>query len=288
MKRTTKICAVVFWLAVSLGGAPSVAEDATTAEESKSADASSLDALEKTLTSLIRDALPSKYENEKQWGMTKQVFDGLKVEREGWKIETRRRRKPVNHGTWKRYEVTLVDPDEHFQLDLHDVSEIGDGRYRFDVVCSAKLHVFGRLSQWERGVQLISLSADATADARLRIVGTVGMKVDPFKLPPDISLDPKVTEASLELTKFRLNRVSELHGPLAKHLGEGLREVIDDKVDDVNRTLAAKLNQQIDKKRPKLKLSLQDALTSKWNKWIKSPSAATTPVTKSPATAEKR
>ena len=265
--------ALIAWLGGELAGAEDAAQatGATKSIESISADDSSLDALEKTLTSLIRDALPAKYENNKQWGMTKQIYEGLKVEREGWKIETRRRRKTVNHGTWKRYEVTLINPDQHFQLDLRDVTETGDGRYRFDVVCTAKLHVFGRLSQWERGVQLISLSADADTNVRMRIVGTVGLKLDPFKLPPDVALDPQVTEAKLELLDFRLNRVSELHGPLAKHLGEGLREVVEDKVDNVNRTLAAKLNQQIDKKRAKLKLSVQDALTSKWNKWIKAP-----------------
>ena len=74
-------------------------------------------------------------------------------------------------------------------------------------------------------------------------------------------------DARIELVDFRLNRVSQLHGPLAKHLGEGLRETIDDHVAATNATLVEKLNRQIDKQRDRLRLAWTDALSKQWSKW---------------------
>src|SRR5436190_24072410 len=58
---------------------------------------------------LLRDQLPPQYENWKKWGKTKEVWAGVKVEREGFKIETRRKKKIVNHGSWSMYRIKRID-----------------------------------------------------------------------------------------------------------------------------------------------------------------------------------
>src|SRR5262249_39289611 len=137
------------------------------------------------VTEIVRDQLPEKYEKSKNWGHTKRVMGGLKVEVDGAKIESRRKWIDVNDGTWTRYRVTPLNPEKHLAVRVEKIEPLEGNKVRLNLSAAAKIRVFGRLSQWERGVQLVSLSAEA--DALVRVQGTidVALKLDPTKLPPD-------------------------------------------------------------------------------------------------------
>lgn len=227
----------------------------------------SFDELRATVASMLRDRLPEKYVNDKQWGKTRPVFDGIRLRREGVKLETERRWKQVNDGVWKRYEVELPEDRDAVSLTVDRLDVVDQQRGRIVLHLETPVHLFGRVAVWERGVQLVSINADADAKVRLALTADVGLRFDILRIPPDLVLDPRVMDARIELVDFRLNRVSQLHGPLAKHLGEGLRETIDDHVAATNATLVEKLNRQIDKQRDRLRLAWTDALSKQWSKW---------------------
>ena len=216
------------------------------------------------LTGLVRENLPDKYENTKKWGMTKHMTVGVRVRHDGWRITTKRKRKALNHGSWQMYRIMLADPDEDFALRIENLREAPDGRMEFDFVALARLKAFGRWSQWQRGVQLISLSADATARVRLRVHCVVAIRLDPLHLPPDVVVEPEVTNADIKLLDFRLRRLSDLKGPLAKQLGNALENVVDDRIEGKRKKLREKINRQFDKHRDKLRFSLHDLLGSPW------------------------
>ena len=162
------------------------------------------------------------------------------------------------------YRVTFPKPDE-LTVRVTNIHQLADGRAGFDAEFAAPLELFGRLSEWQRGVQLISLSADADARVRLRVSVALKLKLDAGKkLVPDVLLEPEVTAAQLDLEQFRLKRLSQLHGPLAKHLGTEAREIIEDELADRNSELVAKINKQIAKKQDKLRLSLSDLASTKF------------------------
>ena len=218
------------------------------------------------VTNLVKANIPADYENTKRWGMTTERWDGLHVWRDGWQIKTKRRKKEVNHGTWKMYRFHLIDPDERFQIEIDNVDDLGDGRVQFDARVYAHLFVFGRLSEWNKGVQLFSFSAEGDARVRLHVTCQTTLQLDPTGLPPDVVLRPTITEADLRLVDFRLHRISNLHGPLIHEFGKGIREVLEDKIADDRVALAGKINRQIDKNRDHLRVSLRDLLASKWSK----------------------
>lgn len=221
--------------------------------------------LRKFVQSIAVNHLPVRYENTKQWGQTKKVFSGLKVSLDGLRVDSERRTKEVNHGTWKRYRIDLAPGPDSLQLVVDRVEQKEDGRLHVDLSCRAKLFAFGRVAQWERGVQLMSLGADADADVRLNAGCDVGVLIDPLKLPPDVKLVPHVTDAKLELIDFRLRRLGHMEGPVAKQLGRGLEEVLQERIEDENRHLADKLNRQLAKKQDRLRFSLHDWLARKWD-----------------------
>jgi len=248
---------VVFW--ACLAGTSANAQPPPAA----SASSESLQVINGLVNSIVRDNLPDNFESKDNWGHTTEVWAGVDIRREGLQIKTKRRKKAVNDGTWKLVRVRLVEPDETLHLEVLDVRPLTTaGRVEVDLAVDAQLEVFARLSQWELGVQLISLSANAQARAQFRVRFELGMKLDPTKLPPDVILDPVVREAQLRLVDFRLDRISQVGGSVAHELGEEARGLLDREVAKQNAKLPEKINRQLEKNR--LRLSAQDVLTSRW------------------------
>ncbi len=215
------------------------------------------------LTSMIRENLPPAYEDNKKWGTQKEVWDGVEIWREGRHLETKRKKKLVNAGTWTKYRVEFVEPDQNLHIEFQQLQSLTDGRIAFSVSVEALLDVFGRMSQWVRDVQVISLSVNADATCKMTMSGTVKFQLNPLKLPPDVIIRPQVDHAAVELSYFRVRRISQIGGDFAKALGEGARGTIDKKIDETNEKLVEKINKQIEKQQSKMVFSMQDWLHSK-------------------------
>ena len=87
-----------------------------------------------SLRDIIVAHLPDEYEDTRDWGGTKEVWDGLRVSLDGFKIKTKRRKKLANHGTWKRYRAWLIDPDRSLRITLSNFDEADDGHVALDAV----------------------------------------------------------------------------------------------------------------------------------------------------------
>src|SRR5688572_26507402 len=79
------------------------------------------------MTEMSRHFLPLDYEDTRHWGKTKRVWDGLHVRREGLEIKTHRRWKDANHGTWTKYSVRAIDPQEKLQVTVANIRRLENG-----------------------------------------------------------------------------------------------------------------------------------------------------------------
>jgi hypothetical protein len=195
-------------------------------------------------------------------------MSGLDWDRDGLRIETRRQWKDANHGTWSRYKLRLVDPQQTFEVRLENLRDLGDNIAAFDLIGVAKVDCWGRLSEWRRGVQLVSLSGEADAKVRLVAHLEVKMGLDPRTLPPDILLDLKVITADLQLQEFELRRLSKADGLLVKQLGKVVEEGVQEYLAEHRQKLVDKMNAQIAKKRSKLRVPLSKLTASAWGEWF--------------------
>ncbi len=220
--------------------------------------------LDGLLTGVILENIPHRYEDKRDWGMTSERWDGLHIQLDGLKLKTKRRKKTVNHGTWKMYRIDLVNPNEEFRVRLENGRITDDGFVSFDLVTTAKLHAFGRVSKWVKGVQLYSFSADADAKAQLRLACRFAVGLDPTKLPPDIVFVPEVTGADLRLVEFEVQRISDVGGKIAEELGRGVRRIVEDKLDEKRDKLVERINRKLGEKDDDLRLSLHDLAIDKW------------------------
>jgi hypothetical protein len=235
-------------------------------------------AFQEWITAIVREQLPENFEKRKNWGHTAKSFDGVSIKMEDGRLKTHRKYKEANDGTWQLYRITLTDPEEKFDINIANIRKLDEGKIGLEVTAVASLEVFGRQSVWEHGVQLYSLSAEASARVRLWAYAEIATHMDLTRFPPDISLDPTITAARFEIPDFRLKRIGELHGPLVRSLSHATREALEDKLAEDNEKLVAKLNRAIDKQQQKLKLSLAEVMKSKWSELLgegaKSPAAS--------------
>ena len=234
-------------------------------------------ALEELVNAIAKEHLPHSFEDKKKWGKTKEVWRGVKIRLDGGKIETKRRKKEVNHGDWQMYKANLVDPNRELNISIENLHRNADGAIRFDLGVAAKVNAHGRSSKWVGGVQLYSLSVDATADLKLIAKCQVNTKLDFGKTPPDIVVQPKVMDAVIEMQNFRLQRVSKIGGEVAQQLGKAIRGRLEKEIDKRKEKLVKKVNQSIEKRKDKFRLSLSDFLKSHWSSFLNKSLPASSP-----------
>ncbi|MEM7314352.1 MAG: hypothetical protein AAF497_14485 [Planctomycetota bacterium] len=216
------------------------------------------------LKTLLMQSLPQDYEKSKGWGDQRKRWDGLHIKADGLRIKTKRRWKLANHGTWKKYTVTMVDPDEHLTVRIVNLREAGLGKVGFDLELGAKLHILGRLQEWNRGVRLVSLSAEAVADVDVKIGMQITTSLNPAKFPPDVIVKPVAESASVQMRDLELLRLSNATGPIVRELGDALEDAAQRKIAEQNDKLVEKLNKEFEKKKDDLRLSLSDLVKNKW------------------------
>ena len=218
------------------------------------------------LTKLVLDHLPHHFEEDKDWGGQAERFDGLKVRRKGLQIRTKRKRKMVNHGNWKKFKVSLVDPAEKFSVSVKNMREAEEGKVAFDLHCRSDLDIDGRFAKWVKGMQLYSLSLDGKARVSLAVTIELETVMDVTKFPPDLIFKPQATSANLEVEEFRIDRISKVGGEVAQQATRWARSAMDEKLGSEEAKLVDKINKDLKKQEKKLRLSLHDAVSSRWSK----------------------
>jgi hypothetical protein len=210
--------------------------------------------------------LPPNVEDTRKWGKQRRVWDGVDVKLDGLRLDTKQRWKMANDGTWSRYLIEFVDPVKELQVDVKSFDVEPDGRkFKTSVWVVAPLKLFGRVNQFARDVQLISVSAKADALVRMKVDCQVDIKLLPVSFPPDVEFRPTVTDASIELLEFRVHEISQIHGEAAQWIGDGIQDVLDRKLAEYKDKLVLKMNQSIAKQQSKLRISASKWLNSSMN-----------------------
>jgi hypothetical protein len=232
-------------------------------EASMGAYSTSTPELIELLIRMIRHHVPTTYKDERKWDQRKEVWDGVHIRLSDGKLTTRRKTKEVRAGTWTRYSVEVLDPENRLHVTFDRLEPTSDGKMSFATTVEADLKVHGQLSQWARGVKLYSISADADTTIRLQVEGTVQLKINPFKFPPEMTVIPRVESAHLDVLSYRLRRVSHVGGDAAKLIGKSLRGWVDDRLEKENDRLADRMNRQLERRKHKMTVSAGDWFRSK-------------------------
>jgi hypothetical protein len=205
---------------------------------------------------LIADAIPREYERFQDWGRTKNITTGLRSSGNFFDFDIHRRKTVVNHGVWKKYRVTLVEPEKYLAVRIENLRTTAPGRVALTLFVTARLHGWARAKIYDRGIHLIALEAEGDSAIRLWLDTEIAIESVPTNsYLPGIALRPHVSHARLALDDFRLTRISDLRGSVAHELGDALRHVVEDELSGPK--LVAKLNRSIEKRRDRLEFTAE-------------------------------
>ena len=101
---------------------------------------------------------------------------------------------------------------------------------------------------------LWSISADAVVDLSLHAVLDVKSEVVTTDKGARLRFVPSVTQATVKMENFRLQRISHLKGTVVQAHGEVIEELIQMRLRRENKDLPARINKAIQKKADRLEI----------------------------------
>lgn len=217
------------------------------------------------ITQIVLKNIPHQFNEDKDWGAQEERWNGVDIQRDGLKIRTHRKKKMVNHGTWKKYEVSLLNPQQQFAISVKNMREAQEGKMEFEVHVAANLKIDGRQSKWVKGVQLYNVSVDGKAKVNLTATIELRSLMDVTKFPPDLVFRPQAKSVDIELSEFRIDRISKVGGEVAQLVARLARRAIEGRLEKEETKTLKKLNAEFEKNEDKLKLSLHKAISTKWS-----------------------
>ena len=200
------------------------------------------------IKAMMISLLPPTYVDDDDWGGEKKIQSGLNVRMDGLKVKTSRRWKNVNHGTWKRIDATLIDPNQHCKLQISTLPQAENGGPRYRIRASLRIRVVGRQQQWNRGVKLVSVSADAFADVSVSADFEINSQLIKDKDGRRLRVMPVVEAAAVHVDGFHLNKLSRAKGSAVSEFGKIFESLVHRAVSRKNAKLVGKINGKITKK----------------------------------------
>lgn len=225
------------------------------------------DGLNQVLTQIVLDSVPREFSDNDDWGKTARRWNGVRLRRDGWKLETERDWATVNHGVWQKAKAVLVDPEHRFKIELTNLQPRSATESAFDLTLQAPLEIEVRQSHWVNGVQLYSVSADLRGTIILKLGCELAIRLSES---PDgvIQFQPHVTTADLQLQDFQVIRVSKLGGEFAQQVTKLAESFLTRQIDSQETKIVEKLNRQIAKHSNRLKVTLPELAQTSWGKLV--------------------
>lgn len=229
--------------------------------------------------------VPRTITGDDDWGDTKDVWAGVRIRRDGWKLKTNRRKKELRHGRWIRYQVdlpVLAHPDAtgrvvtdsiHVQsvapvrgdlrVDASEATNVNESTdvnaWRIDASVRTPADFSVRVERWNLGLKLYSVEISGKMTLAMQTRSTLSMSPDWSEIPPAMQLTAKVEQASLAMERFEVERISKIGGDVAEEIGDLAENTIGKVwVRKENQRLASRLNRAIESNRDDLRWSMSD------------------------------
>lgn len=203
---------------------------------------------------LVLLLLPDTFDDEDDWGREARIQSGLNVDFEDGRLQTSRRWKHVNHGSWKRVSGHLKSPAETLRLQLQRLPEAVDGAARYQLQAAATFRATGRQQQWNYGVMLWSISAEAEFDVALDATLRVQQSAAIVDGRPSLQLVPRVETAAARITRFSLRRISHAKGSAIREFGSWFEGLIQQRVARENQRLPERINRRLEQQQDRFVL----------------------------------
>lgn len=234
-------------LGLFLGGSPAMVFAQTDSNDDLPIDPPTAEELRLIFRPLILAALPNPLlSQDMNWGHQEMVTNGIRWEKKGILLKPHKMEALKNDGTWRKIEMTAVDPDKNLKLLIANVKQPENGKITFDAVMSLNTDFKFEQQVWKAGVRLYS------GETRGRVIPILHMKCESTSRVekngtgfPDLVFRMRIVEAKLNYEGFRVEHTLGVGGDAAKILGDTAHDVVKIVKPSLERRMLEKANQTI-------------------------------------------
>jgi hypothetical protein len=131
------------------------------------------------------------------------------------------------HGSWQRFKGKVEDPDKNLKIVVKDFKKTADGKkYRLAADVDVTIVCAGEWQLWQKGLLIVSAASAADANFTAAVVCEVGVSFDIKKFPPELKVEPKVTDLGLNLVDFKFRHEPILKGEAGDNLRRDLKDLL--------------------------------------------------------------
>lgn len=232
---------IMSWMLYHLVLFSSVQDSVTAKSISSERIASFNRALEKTVYSTLPTPL---YEGSDHWGDTKKKVNGLK-----WSGKPELQYGDKNHGTWRKYRVTLEQPaPKHLRLRLTNVQNTGNNSLKFRINVDADVEFDIHQQNWQVGIKMFDGTVKGRATVKLLLSCESKLNIEPgANLFPIIKYRLHVIDAKAGYDNLVFTHVPGLGGSAAKVVGNWTVDAVTQMKPSLERKLIDKLTEKLKK-----------------------------------------
>src|SRR5262249_27440526 len=142
---------------------------------------------------MVVKELPKEFEDKIGWGQMVPLTEKLRfpnLPRARVRIGDK---EGYPNGLWKRYKARIADPAKDLKINVREFSKVDSKTFRLAVDSEVLLAGEGEIQNWQKGLPLGRISAQADALVGLGMVFDVGVTLNTKKFPPDLNVEPKLT-----------------------------------------------------------------------------------------------
>lgn len=205
--------------------------------------------------------IPENYRDDRHWNKTERVQSGVRVKTKGGQVDFEPREKSVNHGFWRRFSLSLLNPEKTFHLNIKNVRQTPEKATRFDLFIQIRARCETQFAVWSYGVKGLNgtVESDVTVQALVDCSFRIDSEFPKDSLIPVFILKPEIHDLDLKLTDVDTRRIGPIGGWMADELGNGTRKAFEDLLQSQEKPLLERIRKAIAKKQDRLKLDPADA-----------------------------
>lgn len=230
------------WLLMSLLFMISTPQEAASI---KSISPERVASFQRALEKAVFTALPTPlYEGSDHWGDKKKSVNGMK-----WTPKPELQYADKNHGTWRKYRVTLDQPaQDHLKLKVNDVKSLGNNSLSFQIKVDTDVQFDVEQQNWQSGIKVFGGSARGSVTVKMAITCKSKLSIEPgANFLPMIKYRLHVIDAKAGYDHLVFSHVPGLGGSAAKIIGNWTVDAVNQLKPSLERKLIEKLTEKLKK-----------------------------------------
>lgn len=183
-------------------------------------------AFSKLIHKTVVKELPKEFTDDTGWGQTIPVPPKLPLPNLRTYLK-KGNEVVLPHGAWQRFKGKVEEPDKNLKIAVKEFQKTADGKkYRLAAEVDVAIVCHGEWQLWQKGLLLVGAESSADASFKAEVFCEVGVTLNIKKFPPELGIEPKITDLKLNLVDFNFRHEPIIKGEAGDQIRRDLKELL--------------------------------------------------------------